>query len=119
MFTEEMSSRNLLLIIFILSTSICFSQKSSHDAIDIEYFLKQFYDFSTLPAYEENTYCSEVSTYDRTGLNNDGFSGTYSFIRRNADSSLVIFEQKGPGVINRFWTPTPTNDTLDFYIDDT
>ena len=68
---------------------------------------------------KQNTYCAEVSTYDRTGGNDDGFSGTYSFIRKNADSSLVIFEQKGPGVINRIWTPTASEDTLDFYIDDT
>jgi hypothetical protein len=26
---------------------------------------------------------------------------------------------QGPGVINRIWTPTPTRDTLDFFIDDT
>ena len=82
-------------------------------------FLKPFYDFSSLPLYENNVYSAEVSTYDKTGGNNDGFNGTYSFIRRNADSSLVLFEQKGPGIIDRFWTPTPTKDTLDFYIDDT
>jgi hypothetical protein len=25
---------------------------------------------------------------------------------------------QGAGVINRIWTPTPSEDTLDFYIDD-
>jgi hypothetical protein len=30
----------------------------------------------------------------------------------------VIFDEKGPGVINHIHTPTPTNDTLDFFIDD-
>lgn len=102
--------------LLLLLPTICFSQKKS--TIDLTHFLKQFYDFSSLPQYEENTYSAQVSTYDRTGGNDDGFSGTYSFIRKNADSSLVIFEQKGPGVINRFWTPTPSADTLDFYIDD-
>jgi hypothetical protein len=80
--------------------------------------LRQFSDVSLLPQYRENTKVQEVSTYDRTGGNDDGFSGKYSFIRRNADSSIVIFEAKGPGVINRIWTPTPTEDTLDFYLDD-
>jgi hypothetical protein len=112
-----MIKANLLLFLIVALPAICISQAKNN--FNLEYFLKQYYDFSSLPAYEEKTYCSEVSTYDRGGLNNDGFSGTYSFIRRNADSTLVIFEQKGPGVINRFWTPTPTNDTLDFYIDDT
>jgi len=112
-----MIKTNLLLFLMSVLPALCISQVKNN--FSLEYFLKQLYDFSSLPAYEENTYCAEVSTYDRTGLNNDGFNGTYSFIRRNADSTLVIFEQKGPGVINRFWTPTPTNDTLDFYIDDT
>jgi hypothetical protein len=80
--------------------------------------LKQFTDFSLLPKYRTDTKMHEVSTYDRTGGNDDGFSGKYSFIRRNTDSSIVIFEAKGPGVINRIWTPTPTEDTLDFYVDD-
>jgi hypothetical protein len=66
----------------------------------------------------QDTYSAQVSSYDTTGGNNDGFGGQYSFIRRNADSSLVIFDVKGAGVINRIWTPTPTKDTLDFYIDD-
>ncbi|SFP81911.1 glycoside hydrolase family 172 protein [Parafilimonas terrae] len=80
--------------------------------------LKQFYNINELPAYRSNTYAAQVSTYDTTGGNNDGFGGQYSFIRRNADSSLVIFDVKGTGVVNRIWTPTPTTDTLDFYIDD-
>ncbi len=111
-----MRRKNSLLIFFIALSSVSFSQSNT---LNVAYFLKQFYDFSLLPAYEENTYAAEVSTYDTTGGNDDGFNGTYSFIRRNADSSLIIFEQKGPGVVNRFWTPTPSIDTLDFYIDDT
>jgi hypothetical protein len=81
--------------------------------------LKPFTNIADLPAYREETSMLQVSSYDRTGMNNDGFSGTYSFIRRNADSSLVLFDEQGPGVINRIWTPTPTEDNLDFYIDDT
>ncbi len=62
---------------------------------------------------------NQTSSYDRTGWNDDGFSGRFSFVRRNPDSSLVLFDEQGPGVINRIWTPTPTEDNLDFYIDDT
>jgi hypothetical protein len=60
-----------------------------------------------------------VSSYDRNGGNSDGFSGEFSYIRKNADSTLVIFDAKGKGIIDRIWTPTPTTDTLDFYIGDT
>ncbi len=75
-------------------------------------------DLSSLPAIEPDTRCFQISSYDTTGGNDDGFSGRYSFIRRNPDSTLVVFEAQGPGVINRIWTPTPSEDTLYFYIDD-
>ena len=80
--------------------------------------LKALTDFSALPAYITDSYCAQVSSWDTTGGNDDGFSGKYSYLRKNTDGSLVIFEMKGPGVINRIWTPTPSNDSLDFYIDD-
>jgi len=77
--------------------------------------LKTLRQIKNLPRYVEATKLLQVSSYDTTGGNNDGFSGDYSFIRKNPDSSLVIFEEKGNGAINRIWTPTPTEDTLDFY----
>jgi len=79
--------------------------------------LTHFLDISFLPYYLDNTKVAQVSSWDTTGNNDDGFSGKYSFLRRNADGSLVIFDQHGPGVINRIWTPTPNSDTLDFFID--
>ena len=50
------------------------------------------------------------------GGNDDGFAGTYSFLRKEGDK-LVIAEMEGPGVINRIWTPTPTDNMLYFYFD--
>ncbi|MCX6561893.1 MAG: DUF2961 domain-containing protein [Candidatus Aminicenantes bacterium] len=57
-----------------------------------------------------------VSSYDRTGGNDDGFSGKYSFIRKEA-SGLVLADLEGPGLITRFHTPTPTADIIEFYFD--
>jgi hypothetical protein len=90
------------------------SQQKTH-SLALE--LRAFYDISLLPDYLDNTISGQVSSWDTTGGNDDGFSGKYSFLNRNSDSSLVIFDKKGSGVINRIWTPTPTVDTLDFYID--
>jgi hypothetical protein len=56
------------------------------------------------------------SSYDRTGGNDDGFSGKYSFIRKE-DDSLVIAELNGPGVITRIWTPTPNDSPMEFFFD--
>ncbi len=94
------------------------AQQSNNPGISLVDELRQLYDISELPLYRSNSYTAETSTYDRTGGNNDGFSGTYSYLRRNSDSSLVMFDVMGSGVINRIATPTPTDDTLDFYIDD-
>ncbi len=69
-----------------------------------------------LPAYRDRTKEFQVSSYDTTGGNDDGFSGKYSYLRKTPDSCLVIFDVKGKGIINRIWTPTPTQDTLDFYL---
>ncbi|MFN8581494.1 MAG: hypothetical protein U0163_11025 [Gemmatimonadaceae bacterium] len=48
--------------------------------------------------------------------NDDGFTGQYSFIRKDP-RGLVLADLKGPGVLYRFHTPTPTADTLEFYFD--
>src|SRR5882724_3583708 len=69
--------------------------------VGVKELLEEFYDISSLPSYVPDVYAAEVSTYDRTGLNNDGFAGTYSYLRKNPDGSLVIFDIKGKGVINR------------------
>ncbi len=79
--------------------------------------LHNLYQVDNLALIDSGSFSAQVSSYDTTGGNDDGFSGKYSFISRNEDSTLVLFDMKGPGVINRFWTPTPTDDTLDFYID--
>jgi len=93
------------------------SKMQHADTLTLSKILSSLYDVSQLPQYLDNSFCAQVSSYDTTGGNDDGFSGKYSFTRRNADSSLVIFDVKGCGVINRIWTPTPTEDTLDFYMD--
>lgn len=69
-----------------------------------------------LPRYQEQAIVSQISSYDTTGNNDDGFSGKYSYLRKE-NGNLVIADLKGPGVIQRIWTPTPTNDTLQFFFD--
>lgn len=93
------------------------SQTSVQMSLNSE--LDQLYNISLLPQYRSNSVVAQTSTYDIKGGNDDGFNGTYSFVSRNADSTLVMFDVSGAGVINRIATPTPNDDTLDFYIDDT
>jgi hypothetical protein len=84
--------------------------------VSISTELSRLADFGLLPVLVTGVE-AQISTYDRTGANDDGFNGTYSFFRRNKDSSLVMLDLDGPGEINRIATPTPTEDTLDFYFD--
>lgn len=69
-----------------------------------------------LPRFRRSVKVGSVSSYDRTGGNEDGFSGKYSFVRKEP-RGLVIADLQGPGVITRIWTPTPTDDIVEFYFD--
>ncbi len=64
----------------------------------------------------QNYKSSAVTSYDRTEGNDDGFSGKYSFIRKE-NGGLVLADLKGPGCIMRIHTPTPPDENLEFYFD--
>src|SRR5688500_6909151 len=72
-------------------------------------------DLSRLAQYLQGT-MDQLSSYDRTGGNDDGFSGKYSAVRKEAEG-FVMADLKGPGIVNRIWTPTPEADTVKFYFD--
>jgi len=98
-----------LFLIFTGSNFLCIAQYS-------EEILKLAYiDF--LPKYQEKVMAGQVSSYDRTCGNDDGWSGKYSYIRKE-NGNLVIADLKGPGIIQRIWTPTPNNDTIQFFFDE-
>jgi hypothetical protein len=69
-----------------------------------------------LPRFKPSATVASVSSYDRTGGNDDGFSGKHSVLRKDADG-LVIADLKGPGIVYRIWTPTPSDDPVSFYFD--
>jgi len=69
-----------------------------------------------LPRLKQSVEVGCVSSWDRTGGNDDGFSGKYSFLRREP-GGLVLADLRGPGVIYRIHTPTPTDETIEFYFD--
>ncbi|MBN1126801.1 MAG: DUF2961 domain-containing protein [Sedimentisphaerales bacterium] len=79
--------------------------------------IEQLYRLDLIPRFHTSTQIGSFSSYDRSGGNNDGFGGEYSYIRKE-DDGLVLAELKGPGVITRIWTPTPTDDWMEFYFDE-
>ncbi|MGD8277120.1 MAG: DUF2961 domain-containing protein, partial [Gemmatimonadota bacterium] len=78
--------------------------------------LRQLHRPDLLPLIRTGSRVAQVSSYDTTGGNNDGFSGQYSFVRREGDA-LVLADLEGPGVVQRIWTPTPTERMVSFYFD--
>ena len=113
-----------LVIIFLLTLQDAAAQRTTArqagpQTVSLVSELEQFRTIKDLPAYRDQTVVGQISSYDTTGGNDDGFSGKYSYIKKLSDTSLLLFDMQGPGVINRIWTPTPSDDSLDFYIDDT
>jgi hypothetical protein len=78
--------------------------------------MEELHRLDRLPAFKTSVKIGSVSSYDRTGGNDDGFSGKYSFVRKDAEG-VVLADLKGPGVIYRVWTPTPTDDVMEFLFD--
>jgi hypothetical protein len=78
--------------------------------------IEQLHRLDLLPRFRDSVHVASISSYDRTGGNDDGFSGKDSFVRKEGDG-LVIADLKGPGAIYRVWTPTPTDDPIEFYFD--
>ncbi|MHC1774566.1 MAG: DUF2961 domain-containing protein [Lentimicrobium sp.] len=94
---------------------LCFVLIASAQTDNYRQELQNLSDVSRLSLYRSGD-IEQLSSYDRTGGNDDGFSGKYSSIGKDPEG-LVIADLKGPGVISRIWTPTPEADTIKFYFD--
>lgn len=110
---RRVSIKIAVVILFLAAVSQAHSQNRTYRWSDE---VKQLKNVDQLPRYRHGQIIDQESSYDRTGGNDDGFSGKYSYIRKE-NGSLVLAEFEGPGVVNRIWTPTPTEDTLLFYFD--
>ena len=78
--------------------------------------MEELHRLDLLPQLRRSLRVGSISSYDRTGGNDDGFSGKYSFSTKEEDGP-VIADLKGPGIIYRIWTPTPSSDVMEFYFD--
>jgi hypothetical protein len=111
---------NTLLRLFCISVLVLFSLGtfSARTLADDDWApgIQELYRLDRLPMLRESVEVASISSYDRTGGNNDGFGGQYSYVRKEKDG-LVLADLKGPGIIYRIWTPTPTDDVLEFYFD--
>lgn len=100
---------------FLFICTLLFSIQGFSQTDFYQWELQNFSDISRLPEYRTGD-MHQLSSYDRTGGNDDGFSGKYSYIRKEGNN-LIVADIKGAGIINRIWTPTPSKDTIQFYFD--
>lgn len=84
--------------------------------------IAQFGRYPLLPSDVEAHY---LSSFDRTGKNDDGFAGRYSALYVDERGEHVIFDVKGPGSVYTLWFTSRENGwaklgwgRLKFYFDD-
>lgn len=87
------SSAILCLLLVLVFSCISFSQS---------YTVEELSDLKGLPLLKNDVKVKMFSSYDRTGGNDDGFSGTYSKLRLEEGNS-VLAEMEGAGCIKRIW----------------
>ena len=82
---------------FVLVSMICLSIQGEPVAV-------QFYeDLSLLPYVYDQAESYYLSSYDRSGGNDDGFAGTYSQLYVDENGEHVIFDAEGPGCVYNMW----------------
>jgi len=59
--------------------------------------------FDRYPIVDEDSQMLYMSSYDRTGGNDDGFRGTYSALSVDRRGEHVIFDARGPGCVYTMW----------------
>jgi hypothetical protein len=82
-------------------------------------------DLSRYPILDSGVQAHYLSSYDRSGGNDDGFEGTYSALYVDAKGEHVIFDVKGPGTLYNLWFTSRVNGwsplgtgRIRFYFDD-
>ena len=85
---------------FILLLIVCCSVPVSADRL---YGLERMERLDLLPYILEGTQVRQVSSHDRSGANDDGFTGAYSSLYIDENGEYVLFDEMGAGCLYRFW----------------
>jgi hypothetical protein len=92
----------------VLQTAVCFLLamllQTVAAAADETRFIDELYQLQSLPRLNPGETCKMFSSYDRSGGNDDGFSGKYSILRKEGNDA-VLAEMDGPGCIQRMHFP--------------
>ncbi len=108
--------RSLPALLVLLGSAFYASGQSTQSSQPWVIGIAELHRIDRMPMFKKSIAIGAVTSYDRTEGNDDGFSGKYSFVRKEGDN-LVLADLKGPGCVYRIHTPTPTDDPLEFYFD--
>lgn len=101
---------HILVLIILLSSA----QSYSHWSETRIYGLERMVRFDLLPYFLEGTQVRQVSSFDRSGGNDDGFLGTWSALYLDENDEYVMFDEFGPGCLYRIWMTYQTPRTDDY-----
>jgi hypothetical protein len=66
-------------------------------------------ELSRYPILDPGVQAHYLSSYDRSGGNDDGFDGTYSALYVDSNGEHVIFDVQGPGTLYTLWFTSRVN----------
>lgn len=66
----------------------------------------------TLPLLRDLVICRELSTHDKTGGNDNGFTNKAEFVRREFGPRVVVMDAAGPGCLMSFWYSWPNEPRM-------
>lgn len=111
----------------LLATVLCLFQDPTAPNCPPDFrACEELVDLDRMPLLKRGVRAYQASSFDRSGLNDDGFTGLHSFRSLDANGHFVIFDEEGPGVVNRMhfafldtvFTGGPYDDyTLSFFFD--
>lgn len=109
-------------IIFVFFVFGALQSYSGVSSVQV-YGLERMARFELLPYFLQGAQVRQVSSYDRSGGNDDGFNGTYSYRYVDENDEYVMFDDIGAGCLYRIWKTYGqsrtdySNSVLRFYFD--
>ena len=107
----------LVFVLVAVLSAIGYQKMGEKAGADVDVWEFMDGDLSRLPYYTDAKSVM-FSSCDRTGGNDDGFSGLWSRLRFDENGEHVLAEMEGPGCVKRIWMTWPGRSTrIRVYID--
>lgn len=110
------SQRYVIFVVLVLFMTLYAEANAERRALPKESYASTLLSVEQLPRFRPVAQVGAFTTYDRSGGNDDGFSGKHSYLRKEGDARILA-EVEGAGAITRIHMPEPSDAPLEFYFD--